>query len=89
MDEHENREHVEVSVARELDQDTMDRVVERLSDLIGKTAIPHVRVKPELLGGIVVRAGDTIYDGSLRRRLDRMRRRLVVAGAPSGEAATE
>ena len=28
---------------------------------------PHLRVKPEILGGAVIRAGDTIYDGSLRR----------------------
>lgn len=89
VDEHMNRVHVEISVARELEQSTLDRVAERLSDLIGKTAIPHVRVNPALLGGIVVRAEDMIYDGSLRRRLDRMRRQLVAADAPSGEAAAE
>jgi F0F1-type ATP synthase delta subunit len=46
-------------------------------------------VKPQILGGVVVRAGDTIYDGSLRRRLDRMRRRLLAAGAPSAASAGE
>lgn len=89
VDEHLNRAHVEVTVARALDQDSLDRIAERLSALLGKTAIPHQRVKPEILGGVVVRAGDTIFDGSLRRRLDRMRRRLVKAGAPSGRAAGE
>jgi len=89
VDVHFNRAHVEVTVARSLDQASLDRVAERLSTLLGKTAIPHQRVKPEILGGVVVRAGDTIFDGSLRRRLDRMRRRLVAAGAPSGGAAGE
>jgi len=89
VDEHLNRTHVEVTVARRLDQESLDRVAERLSELLGKTAIPHQRVKPEILGGVVVRAGDTIFDGSLRRRLDRMRRRLVAAGAPSVGAAGE
>lgn len=91
VDEHENRAHVEVTVAREMTDETKDRVAERLSALLGKTAIPHVRVQPEIIGGIVVRAGDTIYDGSLRRRLDRMRRQLVAAGAspgPAGETHT-
>ena len=56
-----------------------------LIDLLGKTAIPHMRVKPEILGGLVVRTGDTIYDGSLRRRLEQMRRQLLAARLPSGE----
>jgi F-type H+-transporting ATPase subunit delta len=64
-------------------------VAERLSELLGKTAIPHVRVKPEILGGIIVRSGDTIYDGSLRRRLDLMRRQLVAAGSAHGAPAGE
>ena len=89
VDEHMNRTHVEVTVARRLDDASLREVAERLTGLLGKTAIPHQRVKPEILGGVVVRAGDTIFDGSLRRRLDRMRRRLVAAGAPSGGAAGE
>ena len=87
VDEQKNRAHVEVKVARKMDDDTKDRVAARLSTLLGKTAIPHVRVRPEILGGIVVRSGDTIYDGSLRRRLDRMRRQLVAAGVSSGATA--
>ena len=89
VDEHMTRVHVEVPVARRLDDESLRRVADRLSELLGKTAIPPQRVKPEILGGVVVRAGDTIFDGSLQRRLDRMRRRLVAAGAPSGGAAGE
>lgn len=88
VDEHMNRAHVEVTVAREMTDETKDRVAQRLSDLLGKTAIPHVRVRPEIIGGIVVRAGDTIYDGSLRRRLDRMRRQLVTASGTVRAPAT-
>ena len=55
----------------------------------GKEAIPHVRVKPEILGGLVVRTGDTIYDGSVRRRLDSMRRRLLEARIPAGAAGSD
>jgi F-type H+-transporting ATPase subunit delta len=88
-DEHLNREHVEVTVARELDDAALTEVAGKLSALIGKTAIPHQKVQPRILGGIVVRAGDTIYDGSLRRRLDRMRSQLVAAGAGPAVAGGE
>ena len=87
VDEHMNRVHVDVTLARPIDEETKGEVADRLSALLGKTAIPHVRVRPEILGGIVVRSGDTIYDGSLRRRLDRMRRQLVAAGTASGASA--
>lgn len=83
VDEHLNRVHVEVTVARALDEATMSELVERLSALLGQQAIPHVRIKPEILGGVVFRAGDTIYDGSLRRRLDGMRRRLLTIDLPT------
>lgn len=82
LDEHLGRQHVEVTLAREVDENVMEQVSASLSRMLGKTAIPHVRIKPGILGGIVVRAGDTIYDGSLRRRFDRMRRRLLAADLP-------
>ena len=79
VDQSMNRVHAEVTVARPLDEPALRTVTERLTALLGRTAIPHVRVKPEILGGIVVRAGDTIYDGSLKSRLEGMRRRLLDA----------
>lgn len=79
LDEHRKRVHVEVTVARALDDATKGSVGVRLSRLLGRTAIPHFRVHPEILGGVVVRAGDTVYDGSLRRRLDGMRHTLLAA----------
>ncbi len=90
LDDHLGREHVEVTVARQVDDATTQLISERLSSALGTRVIPHVRVKPEILGGLVVRTGDTIYDGSIRRRLEGMRRRLLgaslpaVAGGPTG-----
>ena len=79
------REHVEVTVARPLDDTTANVVSERLSKMLGKQAIPHIRVKPEILGGLIVRTGDMIYDRSVRRRLEDLRRRLLTARIPSGQ----
>ena len=83
LDDHLGREHVEVTVARQLDDATMQLISERLSSALGTKVIPHVRVKPEILGGLIVRTGNTIYDGSIRRRLDGMRRRLLGARLPA------
>jgi len=85
LDDHLGREHVEVTVARPLDDATENVDSERLSKMLGKQAIPHIRVKPEILGGLVVRTGDMIYDGSVRRRLEDLRRRLLTARIPSGQ----
>jgi F-type H+-transporting ATPase subunit delta len=86
VDEHHGRVHVEVTVARSLDEEATRTIGRRLSEILGKTAIPHIRVDEDILGGMIARAGDTIYDGSLRRRLDRMRRRLLAAELPSASA---
>ena len=91
LDEFLGREHVEVTLARKADDATKKLVAERLSDMLGKTALPHFRVTPEIIGGLVVRTTDTIYDGSVRRRLEGLRRRLLQAELPSealGEAGT-
>lgn len=79
VDAHLGRTHVDVSVARPLDDEERGLVQNRLSSILGKEAIPHVRVRPELLGGILFRSGDTIFDGSVRRQLQRMRRQLMTA----------
>jgi F-type H+-transporting ATPase subunit delta len=82
MDQHFNRVHVEVTLARQFDEKSMEEMQKRLTAALGKTAIPHVRIKPGILGGAIFRTGDTIYDGSLRRRLDGMRRRMLKADLP-------
>jgi len=82
LDAHLGREHVEVTLARRADAATEKLIAERLSSALGTQAIPHFRVKPEIIGGLVVRTTDTIYDGSVRRRLEGLRRRLLRAQLP-------
>jgi F-type H+-transporting ATPase subunit delta len=79
LDDHLGRAHVEVAVARELDEATFARVRRELSRILGKEVLAHVRIRPELLGGIVFRSGDVIYDGSVRRRMEQLKRRLLAA----------
>lgn len=82
VDERMGRERVEVTLAREIDETLLAQIAQRLSALLGKTALPEVRIRPQILGGIVVRAGDRVLDGSLRRQIEELRRRLHRAPLP-------
>ncbi len=77
LDERSGRLHVEVTLAREPDERAEEDLRAELSRILGKRVIPHVVVNPNILGGLVVRYGDKVMDGSLRRRLSTLRRRLL------------
>jgi F-type H+-transporting ATPase subunit delta len=85
LDERMGRAHVEVSVAREMDEKEVDELRRRLSGILGKEAVLQMQVKPELMGGLVFKSDDVIYDGSMRRRLDRMKQRLMAADVSTGQ----
>ncbi len=74
-----NRVHVGVTVAREPDAALIGVIRHRLSALIGKEVIPHFHTNEEILGGVILRVGDRIMDGSLRRKLKALRRQMVGA----------
>jgi F-type H+-transporting ATPase subunit delta len=67
----------EVSSAVELSAAQRREMATTLARLTGKKIEAKYALDPELLGGAVVRIGDTIYDGSLRSRLNEMRARLA------------
>jgi F-type H+-transporting ATPase subunit delta len=67
----------EISSAVELTAAQKKELAATLSRLTGKKIEPTYSLNPALLGGAVVRIGDTIYDGSLRSRLNEMRARLA------------
>jgi F-type H+-transporting ATPase subunit delta len=67
----------EVSSAVNLSEAQKAQLLQTLERLTGKKIQAKYALEPELLGGAVVRIGDTIYDGSLRSRLNEMRTRLT------------
>jgi F-type H+-transporting ATPase subunit delta len=67
----------EVSSAVELSAAQKKEMAAMLARLTGKKIETKFALDPALLGGAVVRIGDTIYDGSLRSRLNEMRARLA------------
>ena len=72
-----SRVHAGVTLVREPDESVARQITERLAAVIGKDVRAHFRTDAGILGGIVVRVGDRIFDGSIRRKLNTLRRRLL------------
>lgn len=70
---------VQVSTAIALNEAELEQVRSGLARATGKQIILRSSVVPELLGGILVRIGDRIIDGSIRQRLALMRQALAGA----------
>lgn len=66
-----------ITLARETDALTKNVITERLAKAIGKDVIAGFAVDPAILGGTIVRIGDRVYDGSVRKRLGRLRQQLI------------
>lgn len=77
LDQKLNRVHAGVTLASEADARTQKQVVERLTKALGREVRAFFRADPRILGGVVVRVGDRIYDGSVRRRLTALQRRML------------
>lgn len=83
LDEHSGRLHAQVTLAHLPDAAGERQLAAELSRALGRTVIPHIRVDEQILGGIVVRYGDHVLDGSVRRRLLSLRNRLRHSTVPA------
>jgi F-type H+-transporting ATPase subunit delta len=77
VDESVGRVHARVTVAQETSTEENNVIARELSRAVGKDVVPHVSVNPAILGGVVIRIGDTVMDGSVRRRLSTLRRKML------------
>lgn len=77
LDEKLGRVRAGVTLAREADPALRRKIEQDLSRALGKQVIANFSSDPAILGGTIVRVGDRIYDGSVRRRMARLRRHLL------------
>jgi F-type H+-transporting ATPase subunit delta len=68
-----DREIAYVSAAAPLTEAQEERLAARLAEIYGRAVSLKVEVDPSLLGGVTVRVGDDLYDGSVARRLEQAR----------------
>lgn len=72
-----NRVHAGVVLARKPDKKLLDQITRGLRAAIGKEVIPHVREDARILGGVIVRIGDRVWDGSVRRKMMQLRKQML------------
>ena len=76
VDEFRGREQVEVLSAVPLDEPETQRIAGFVTDLVRKEVVVDSRVDPSILGGLVLKVGDKLIDGSTRTRLEELGKRL-------------
>ena len=67
----------EIVTARELSEQERNLLLSGVGQLAGARIQPTFRLDPSILGGTVVRIGSTVYDGSVKGRLERLREELI------------
>ena len=67
----------EVRAAGPLTNELLETLRAQLHAALGKEVDLQVEADPNLIAGIVVRVGDTVYDGSVKRQLERLKQQLA------------
>jgi F-type H+-transporting ATPase subunit delta len=71
---------VQIATAVELDEDVANKLGERIAETTGQKIELTASVDPDIIGGVVLRVGNSILDASIRNRLDNLRK-AVARGA--------
>jgi F-type H+-transporting ATPase subunit delta len=77
VDQQLNRVRASVTLARKPDEKLKRVIEDNLSRQLEKQVIAAYLVDPEILGGTIIRVGDRVLDGSVRRRMTKLRRQLL------------
>ena len=65
-----------VKAAHDLDEEAQSALKDALENATGKRVVLHLEQDESLIGGVVVRIGDRVFDGSVRNKLDSLRERF-------------
>ena len=83
--EYHNQTPARLTTAMPIDDETRSRVQAELQRLTGKRVLLDEQVDPSILGGAIARVGDTLIDGSVRRRLQLLRQQMARGGTFSSQ----
>ncbi|MBS0207411.1 MAG: ATP synthase F1 subunit delta [Planctomycetes bacterium] len=77
VDQLRGRVRVHVTTAASLDAAARNNIIAQLRTKLGAEPVIESQVDPALIGGAVFRVGDTVYDGSVASRLNRIRQQMI------------
>ncbi len=77
FDELRGRVRVELQTATPVEDGLSKNLEQSLRKLLGGEPLVEGSVNPDLIGGIVLRVGDTVYDGSVARQLRQVREQMI------------
>jgi F-type H+-transporting ATPase subunit delta len=77
LQERQGIRQAEIVTARELNEKERNSLLAGVGQLAGAKIQATFRLDPSILGGTVVRIGSTVYDGSVKGRLERLREELI------------
>ena len=76
----EGAEVAEITTAIPLEDEERLKLAQRITDMVGKPVVLRTNVDPGIVGGIIIRIGDKLIDGSIRSKLAALRRELAGVG---------
>ena len=70
---------VQITSAVELDKSTVSSIGDKIAEQTGRKVDLSATVEPDILGGLVVRVGNSVLDASIRNRLEKLRKQVARA----------
>jgi F-type H+-transporting ATPase subunit delta len=75
--DHQKVVRADIRSAVALPADRVQKLQQELAALTGRTVVMTSATDPSIIGGVVAQIGSTVYDGSIKRQLEKMRERLT------------
>lgn len=76
-DERTGQVRIEVTTPQTIEAGLNQRLTDGLQKTLGRKPILESKVKPDLIGGVMLRVGDTVYDGSVATLLEKIRTQMI------------
>ena len=80
LDIHQGIERAKVTTAFHLGDEEREVISRRLGEMADRKVVIDGEVDPAIIGGFIVRMGDKLIDGSIRQKLETLKKSLVEAG---------
>ena len=89
LDKRQKRIPVTITTATEIDPQLLSTLSEKLRGVLDGEPVIRTKVNPDVLGGLVVRVGDTVYDASVSAQLQNVCRQMIERSAQNIQSRRE